>query len=560
MRNYLLFFFCAVFFLSFLSSVKAQYVSIPDANFRAYLETTFPTCMQGGMMDTTCTNIVNATTIDVHSKNISDLTGIQYFDRLEQLYCYDNNLTYLPSLPNTLIKLDCVTNKLSSLPALPALLRELDCGENQLTFLPPLPSSLAFLECERNALTSLPTLPISLIGLMCSNNQLQTLPPLPDLLKDLWCWDNQLTVLPALSVSMQTLLCDSNHLKQLPTLPPSLISLVCRFNELTALPDLPASLNGLVCSFNELTVLPYLPTSLTSLSCNNNQLTVLPYLPQNLGHLSCYLNQITCLPVLPNSLTNLVTDTLCRPNRPASLKNDYPQNSPLCSALTFTNTRVCAGDSTSFDLKDASCHAFMWDFDDPVTGAYNTSTLPNPKHLFSHPGTFNVKLISYVSNPATVITQVVTVDKLSRIDFGNDHSMCPDDGIVLDAGPGFISYLWQDGSTSQTYAVKTAGTYTVTATNACGSATETIHLSDYILTVPNLFTPNKDGHNDTFEIKGLNGDAGSLHVYNSWGGEIYGSEKYYNNWNAEELTNGIYYYSFSLKSCPVQKGWLQIIR
>ena len=34
----------------------------------------------------------------------------------------------------------------------------------------------------------------------------------------------------------------------------------------------------------------------------------------------------------------------------------------------------------------------------------------------------------------------------------------------------------------------------------------------------------------------------------------------YNNWNAEELTDGIYYYSFALKSCPIQKGWLQIIR
>ena len=540
MRNYLLFFFCTVFFLSFLLSVKAQYVSIPDANFRTYLETNFPTCMQGGMMDTTCVCITNATIIDVHSKNISDLTGIQYFDRLEQLYCHDNILTYLPSLPNTLIKLDCVTNKLSSLPALPALLRELDCGENQLTFLP--------------------SLPISLIELICTNNQLQTLPTLPDLLKDLWCWDNQLTVLPALPNSMQALLCDSNHLKQLPNLPLSLILLVCRFNELTVLPNLPAALTSLLCSNNQLTALPYLPASLESLQCNNNQLIALPYLPENLGHLSCYLNQITCLPVLPNSLTNLATDSLCRPNRPASLKNDYPRNSPLCSALTFTSTRVCAGDSTSFDLKDANCHAFMWDFDDPITGAHNTSTLLKPKHLFSHPGTFNVKLISYVSNPATVITQVVTVDKLQRIDFGNDHSMCPDDNITLDAGKGFESYMWQDGSTVQPYKITTAGTYMVTATNACGSASDAIHLSDYILTVPNLFTPNKDGHNDTFEIKGLDGDAGFLHVYNSWGTEVYNAEKYYNNWNAEELTDGIYYYSFALKSCPIQKEWLQIIR
>lgn len=266
------------------------------------------------------------------------------------------------------------------------------------------------------------------------------------------------------------------------------------------------------------------------------------------------------MPVLPNGLLELVTDSICRPNLPLGLTLNVPWNQQLCSALLFTHTRVCAGDPTGFILKDANCHAFLWDFDDPVTGANNTSTLQNPKHLFSKPGTFNVKLISYVSDPATVITQSVVVDKFERIDFGDDHSMCPDDAIVLDAGSKFKSYLWQDGSNAQTYNVQSAGMYVVTASNACGSATESILLSDYALTIPSLFTPNSDGLNDTFEIKGLDGDAGSLYVYNSWGTEVYHADSYYNNWEGEELSDGLYYYSFSLKTCPVQKNWLQIIR
>jgi len=496
--------------------------------------------MQGGMMDTTCADIVNATTIDVHSKNILDLTGIQYFDRLKELDCYDNNLTYLPSLPNTLIKLECNANNLISLPVLPASLRELDCAENQLTSLPSLPLSLASLDCDRNSLTSLPVLPSSLIGLTCRENQLTVLPDLPGLLRNLWCLNNQLTNLPALPASLQTLLCDSNKLKQLPNLPPSLQTLSCRFNELT--------------------ILPYLPASLTDLNCSNNQLTSLPYLPENLQTLSCYLNQITCLPILPNSLTDLITDLICRPNRPGSLKNDYPPNAALCSSLSFTNTRVCAGDSTEFNLINANCHAFMWDFDDPVTGAYNTSTLPNPKHLFSHPGIYQVKLTSYVSNPPTVITQAVVVDDLHPINLGTDHSMCPDDGIVLDAGPDFISYRWQDGAAAQTYPVKTPGTYIVAATNTCGTVSDSIHLRAYTLTFPTLFTPNKDIYNEYFEIAGLNGDSGSLQVYNSWGAEVYHNDNYYNDWNAEGLPEGIYYYSFTLKTCPVQKSWIQVTR
>lgn len=35
------------------------------------------------------------TVIDVSSKNIASLEGIQYFTALEELYCYDNTLTSL---------------------------------------------------------------------------------------------------------------------------------------------------------------------------------------------------------------------------------------------------------------------------------------------------------------------------------------------------------------------------------------------------------------------------------------------------------------------------------
>ncbi len=536
--------------------------------------------MQGNKMDTTCSAITTLTQMDVIESSIEDLTGIQYFDQLVKLTCYRNKLSFLPPLPSTLKELACSENRLTSLPALPASLRVFSCSANMLTVLPPMPASLEWLLCAANNLTTLPPLPASLTKLDCAQNQLISLPVLPQSLEILICWSNQLTVLPALPPALAYLRCELNQLTTLPALPASLVEvnasgnlltnlpplpqsleyLNCSENKLEQLPAFPASLINLNCSANLLTSLPYLPANLQTLGCEDNQLTILPYLPEGLTNMACRHNDISCLPVLPNTLTNLLTDTLCRPNMPASLRVNVPSNATSCSALAFAHTRVCAGDSTVFTMKGANCHAFLWDFDDPVTGANNTSTLQNPKHLFSKPGTFHVKLISYVSDPATVITKTVIVDKLPRIDLGDDHSMCPDDGIVLDAGVGFESYVWQDGSSLQTYAVKAAGTYTVTATNACGTVTDAVLLRDYTLTIPNLFTPNKDGLNDTFEIKGTDGDYGTLQVFNSWGGQIFGAERYYNNWSGEEMPAGIYYYSFTLKSCPAQKGWIQIIR
>ena len=67
-------------------------------------------------------------------------------------------------------------------------------------------------------------------------------------------------------------------------------------------------------------------------------------------------------------------------------------------------------------------------------------------------------LLQIANNPSPVI------------DLGADtmHTSSPDT-ITLDAGAGFISYLWQDNSTGQTYNVSTYGTYVVIVTdsNAC---------------------------------------------------------------------------------------------
>jgi Leucine-rich repeat (LRR) protein len=90
---------------------KAQWVTIPDANFVTWLTTNYPSCMNGNQMDTTCSAIVNTTNIEVSDSYISDLTGVEYFANLSFLTCNDNQLTSLPALPNTLMQLQCINNQ-----------------------------------------------------------------------------------------------------------------------------------------------------------------------------------------------------------------------------------------------------------------------------------------------------------------------------------------------------------------------------------------------------------------------------------------------------------------
>ncbi|WP_353184607.1 gliding motility-associated C-terminal domain-containing protein [Parapedobacter lycopersici] len=85
------------------------------------------------------------------------------------------------------------------------------------------------------------------------------------------------------------------------------------------------------------------------------------------------------------------------------------------------------------------------------------------------------------------------------------------------------------------------------------------------LKIPNTFTPNGDGVNDYFEIRGLElFPAHQLTIFNRWGNEIYRSNNYRNDWNGAGLGEGTYYYAFELRlhtgHVQVFKGFITLIR
>ncbi len=79
-------------FLLFLALIaitpaKAFLVTIPDANFRARLQTLYPACFVGTQMETTCTSVTTAISLNVDNLNIANLSGVQYFTSLQNLQC-----------------------------------------------------------------------------------------------------------------------------------------------------------------------------------------------------------------------------------------------------------------------------------------------------------------------------------------------------------------------------------------------------------------------------------------------------------------------------------------
>ena len=108
----------------------------------------------------------------------------------------------------------------------------------------------------------------------------------------------------------------------------------------------------------------------------------------------------------------------------------------------------------------------------------------------------------------------------------------------------------------------------VTSNNGCGSSTDTVLVKLYKdVFIPNAFTPNGDGLNDTWNIPALNAYPDFvLNVYDRYGGIVFHNSNVNQPWNGNfkntALPIGAYVYMINLNAPgqPILKGTVTIIR
>ncbi len=389
-NTYWLLFMLVLFNISELKA-DSTFVSIPDTNFRAYLMSNYPSCFNtSDLMDTTCSPIVNLTTLDVEGQNIKDLTGIQYFKKLQYLYCDDNPLTNLSSLPDGLLNLVCGSSNLTNLPTLPAGLTDLDFTSAPISSLPTLPSNLQYLYCRSTNLTSIPALPSSMITVDARNSSLLTcltslnnnleslslagtavtcvpnIPTNPNFYSDTrivqcssYCTaahdttTNQSTFVTIPDANFRAYLMSNypscfNSSDEMDTTCSPIINLTTLDVENQNIKDLTGiqyfkKLQYLYCDDNPLTNLSSLPDGLLSLVCGSSNLTSLPTLPTGLTDLDFTSAPINSLPTLPSNLQYLYcrsTNLTSIPALPSSMITVDARNSSSLTCLTSLNNNL----------------------------------------------------------------------------------------------------------------------------------------------------------------------------------------------------------------------------
>ena len=267
--------------ISYSDTFCGGYTAIPDANFEARLETLGYDDISGdGQVPTALIEVV--TDLDVSSKNISDLTGIEDFIALVTLDCETNSITSLDLSNNTLLEtIDCDGNDLTLL----------DFGNNTV---------LKTLICNNS--TSLGTLDLSnntgLEYIQLSNNGLTSINI------------NGLTALITLGV-------DNNNLTAIDVTTNTALEIFTASNN--------SILNFDVTSNTSLTYLTVSDNLLTSIDVSDNTSLEYFYCSDNIGITTLDVSVNTALKTLyahDNSLTGL----------------DLSTNSALTSLLCFNNT------------------------------------------------------------------------------------------------------------------------------------------------------------------------------------------------------------------------------
>lgn len=228
--------------------------------------------------------------------------------------------------------------------------------------------------------------------------------------------------------------------------------------------------------------------------------------------------------------------------------------------FTVSEAAICQGRSISFTDNsivpgNVASATWSWNFGDGSTAGGS-----QPSKQYTQPGAYTVAMsvLSSEGCRSDTMRATVTVYEMPAIDAGADVVTEPNKQVLLKATvtPASAAVTWSPaGNLStpdqwQTYAASMETTrYYATATGDHGcSNTDSVLVKVFKeLKIPNAFSPNGDGVNDTWQIPALNDYRNAtVQVFNRWGQIVFRSTGYSYPWNGtingKPCPTGAYYY------------------
>lgn len=153
----------------------------------------------------------------------------------------------------------------------------------------------------------------------------------------------------------------------------------------------------------------------------------------------------------------------------------YIDNVNITGATTTANANftvapatVCVGKTVTYTNTSTGATSYNWNFGAGATPATATTAGPHTV-TYSSAGSKTVTLQINGTGPTATKTVIVNANPtIPTITAGGSTTICTGESVTLTAPAGATSYAWSNGATTQSINATTAGSYTVTVTNASG--------------------------------------------------------------------------------------------
>ena len=248
-----------------------------------------------------------------------------------------------------------------------------------------------------------------------------------------------------------------------------------------------------------------------------------------------------------------------------SVSGTAVQQIPPTITITASNTSICVNETVDFTADTNGCGTTStvdWFINgglaqSSTSTSFSTSSLSDGDQVSAqfvcnpscpNTGSSNVETIAVDDPQAYAGEDVVIASGTSTTLTGTGNGTMtwgPSEGLSTTTG----------SSTVASPEVTTTYQLTVTSTNGCVDTDEVTVIVNKPITIPNTFTPNDDGYNDTWIIQNIqNYPTAKVSVYDRWGQRIYNvvgytQEKQWDGtFNGLRLPAGVYFYSIDLNT------------
>jgi len=165
-----------------------------------------------------------------------------------------------------------------------------------------------------------------------------------------------------------------------------------------------------------------------------------------------------------------------------SATNPVTVGSTSTTTLIITSTAATA--TIIANPASGTCHGDSVSLWVTFNASYYWSTGQTTQTIYvAQSGTYTCTVTNYLTGcEVTSNPQVVKIHPTPHVNLGSDRDFCNGQHIILDAGSGFSTYLWNDSSASEYLNIHHTGTYSVSVKDSFGcKGGDTVHI---------LFHPN----------------------------------------------------------------------